>query len=133
MKGLGVILNELGGNESSVSAIQKAIFKPKIKEVTFRDDALYFTMENGYRFKISDQGQSCCENRYMKCDEDLSQFGGAELLGAEVRDQPSGPAGYGEHEIAFLIVKTSKGNITANTHNEHNGYYGGFSIQASEI
>lgn len=131
MKGLGVILNELGGNQDSVKAIQKAFESPVIKEVTFSGGALHFVMESGFRFKISDEGQSCCESRYMKCDDDLSQFAGAHLLGADVREYKSGDVEYGAHEIAFLVIKTNRGEFTANTHNEHNGYYGGFSIRAS--
>ena len=33
------------------------------------------------------------------------------------------------HEVQFLEVKTSKGSFTMSSHNEHNGYYGGFSIE----
>ena len=29
---------------------------------------------------ISDKGQSCCERRYMTCDDDLSTFVGARIL-----------------------------------------------------
>jgi hypothetical protein len=56
---------------------------------------------------------------------------GAKLLDIEVREAPNVPYEYGEHEVQFLVVKTDKGNITFQTHNEHNGYYGGFYIQAS--
>ena len=36
----------------------------------------------------------------------------------------------GVHEVQFLNIETSLGIITFETHNEHNGYYGGFYIKA---
>ena len=39
---------------------------------------------------------------------------------------------YETHEVQFLEIKTSKGIFTMSTHNEHNGYYGGFAIVVSE-
>jgi hypothetical protein len=35
-----------------------------------------------------------------------------------------------EHEAQFLIVHTNRGDFTMVSHNIHNGYYGGFAIQA---
>jgi hypothetical protein len=40
------------------------------------------------------------------------------------------PNGDDVHEVQFLVVTTSKGAITVATHVVHNGYYGGFSIDA---
>jgi hypothetical protein len=129
MKGMGVMINELFGNRKSSEIIKTAIGKT-IHEVKFHGDAIHFEMADGQRFRIEDDGQSCCEHRYMKCDDDLAHFAGATFLGAEVRDAPSIEDGCESHEVAFLIVKTSQGEFTANTHNEHNGYYGGFYICA---
>lgn len=129
MRGIGAMLNDLADNESSVAAF-KAVVGAKIKEVTFSGGALHFVMDSGFKFRFEDQGQSCCEYRYMTCDDDLTKFSGANLTGAEVRDQPSGAQEYGEHEISFLVVDTSLGSFTCAAHNEHNGYYGGFSIRA---
>jgi hypothetical protein len=36
-----------------------------------------------------------------------------------------------DHELAFLKVSTNKDCITLETHNENNGYYGGFGIRAT--
>ena len=65
--------------------------------------------------------------------DDLKQFVGAELLGAEIKPASGieGPDG-DVHEIEFLDITTSKGVFQAANHNEHNGYYGGFSIRARE-
>lgn len=91
-------------------------------DILFEDDSL---------LTIADVGQDCCESRYMTCDDDLATFKGAKYLGAELRDGPTEPYEYGgEHECQFLVVNTSEGSFTVANHNEHNGYYGGFSIRA---
>lgn len=129
--GFGVMIGLLGGNVDSVEAFQGAIGK-KIAGLSLgEDDALHFVFEDSSKIKLYDDGQSCCESRYMHTDDDLSHFVGANLLGAEVRDAPNEPDEYGEHEVQFLIVNTSIGSFTMASHNEHNGYYGGFLIKAA--
>jgi hypothetical protein len=135
--GLGVMIAMLGGNRESAEAMQAALGK----EITAlrlddgdRDNALHFTFSDGSGLRLFDDGQSCCESRYMRTDDDLSAFVGATLVSAEVRDVPKVPSEdeYGdEHEVQFLIVTTSKGAFTMASHNEHNGYYGGFAIRAA--
>jgi len=127
------MLNKLGGSAESVAAFNKALNK-KITSIELTDDALTFTMEDGYRMRLRDEGQSCCENRYMRTDDNLPDFVGSTLLGAEVADAPSTSGEYGdEHEVQFLRVSTSSGVLVCSSHNEHNGYYGGFCICASEV
>ena len=89
---------------------------------------------------IADDRQSCCERRYMTCDDDLSGHEGGHLVGINTDAADPKPvldyAGekadddYDEcHEVQFVKVQTTKGSFTLCTHNEHNGYYGGFSIE----
>jgi hypothetical protein len=80
---------------------------------------------------LGDEGSSCCETRYMTTDDDLSYYVGATLLKVEIASAPSTPPNEygGEHEIQFLRIITSKGVIVCETHNEHNGYYGGFNLE----
>lgn len=140
--GMGVMLNALSGNRDTVETFTKARGK-KIAALELVEnargfhrgtsDALRFTFEDGTKMQLRDDGQSCCESRYMMTDDDLSTFIGAELLGAEVRDAPNEPDEYGEHEVEFLIVTTSLGAFTMANHNEHNGYYGGFWIVAEDV
>lgn len=129
--GLGVMLNMLGGNAESVAAFTGAVGKTISALRLGDDDALHFEFSDGTKLKLSDEGQSCCEQRYMRTDDDLSEFVGAKLLGAEIKEAPNMPDGYGEHEVQFLEVKTDRGVFTMASHNEHNGYYGGFWIVAS--
>jgi len=136
MKGVGVILQELGGNEESAKAFSSSIGK-KIADVRLQGDYLVFKFEDGSGLKISDHGQSCCESRYMNCDDDLTAFKGATLLSGEVREAQEGERereeSYNFKDCQFLIIKTDKGDFTVANYNEHNGYYGGFSIRAEAM
>lgn len=116
----------LDGNQATASAIGK-----QIASVELADDALRFSFTDGSKLTLRDAGQSCCEKRYMRTDDDLPYFVGATLLGAETRDAPSEDAEYDSHEVEFLVVTTSRGVFTMSSHNEHNGYYGGFYVQAT--
>lgn len=122
------MLRELGGNAESVEAWKKAVGKT-IAAVTCEDD-LRFLFTDGTRLTIADHGQSCCEQRYFQSDDDLSPHCGAQLLDAEIKNAPNEPDEYGEHEVQFLEVITSAGHFTVAAHVEHNGYYGGFAIEA---
>ncbi len=127
--GVGVMIRMLGGNEDSVNAFVPCVNKT-INNLVIEDDKLRFTFDDGTRLDLVDNGQSCCESRYMQTDDDLGYFVGSRLLGAEVKEAPNVEDEYGDHEVAFLVVTTSKGSFSVANHNEHNGYYGGFYINA---
>ena len=131
MLGFGVMINALGGNRETVEAVQAAMGKT-ITALSLTDDQLRFEFEDGSRLRLQDSGQSCCEHRYMQTDDDLPYYIGAKFVGAEVRDGGSTESEYGDtHEIQFLVVTTDRGTFSMASHNEHNGYYGGFWITAS--
>jgi len=131
MLGFGVMINALGGNRETVEAVQAAMGKT-ITALSLTDDQLRFEFEDGSRLRLWDSGQSCCESRYMQTDDDLPYYIGAKFVGAEVRDGGSTEGEYGDtHEIQFLVVTTDRGTFSMASHNEHNGYYGGFWITAS--
>jgi len=131
--GLGVMIKMIGGNANSVDAFTKAVGKTISELELGDDDALHFTFSDGYKMRLADEGQSCCESRYMQTDDDLSYFIGATLVSAEVKDAPDADYGTGDvHEVQFLEVLTSKGSFVMSSHNEHNGYYGGFAVRATE-
>ena len=132
MIGVGVILNRLGGNDESARVFGAAIGK-RIVKMRLRDDVLTIRLEDGTGVALKDDGQSCCEWRYMRTDDDLEDFDGSTLLGGETRDAPDVNDGGECHEVQFLVIKTDKGDATFSSHNEHNGYYGGFSIRASAV
>lgn len=125
--GMGVMIQMLSGNGDSVEAFTEAIGK-EIASASL-DDALKLTFTDGTGIVFQDDGQSCCESRYMTCDDDLSVLVGGTLVTAEVADGGTEDAEYDCHEVAFLKVQASTGGITVASHNEHNGYYGGFCIR----
>lgn len=128
--GMGVMLGLLGGNKETVEAIQAALGK-KIMKVSLEENELIFLFEDSTRLRVWDDGQSCCEDRYMRTDDDLTEYSGAALLDFELKTAPSIPDDYGDHEVQFLDVKTDKGVFQVANHNKHNGYYGGFYIRAT--
>ena len=99
-----------------------------IERVRVTEDHLTITFANGARLVLTDEGQSCCEHRYMSCDDDLPSLAGGYLDAVELAEGPDIEGGCDCHETMFLKVRTSKGDFTVVTHNEHNGYYGGFDI-----
>jgi hypothetical protein len=127
--GLGVMIKMLCGcDEVDLSQLNNGI----ITNVSLDDDTLAIEFDSGKRLRIKDEGQSCCEHRYMTTDDDLPYYSGSKFMGAEIADGGSTSGEYDdEHEIQFLKITTSKGVFTVETHNEHNGYYGGFWVQAS--
>jgi len=132
--GMGVMIKMLmGRSEEDVKLITEAVGK-RISKVWLDEesDQLKFLFEDETTLSLYDDGQSCCENRYMQTDDDLNEFAGAVLMDVEIKDAPDAEDDYGEvHEVQFLDVKTDKGVFQMSNHNEHNGYYGGFWIQAS--
>ena len=82
---------------------------------------------------LSDEGQSCCEIRYMSLDGDnVNDLVGARFHHVQVRGVASTDDGDSElHEINFVEIVTDKGGITFSMHNEHNGYYGGIDLTVS--
>jgi hypothetical protein len=129
MRGIGSILHELGGGTKNSAS---KYYGRKIKSAEFSGDDMRLTFEDGVNIIISDQGQSCCENRYMTCDDKPSDLVGQELRKIEVKEYKNEDQDYDCHEIAFLEIGTDQTSITFATHNEHNGYYGGFGLDIRE-
>lgn len=130
--GIGVVLKMLSGNQQSFNAYTNAINKI-IKDVRLDEESntLLFRFDDETTLTVKDNGQSCCEVRYMRTDDNLSEFSGARLLGMAIKDVDNAPDEYGEHEIQFFEVTTDRGVFSISNHNEHNGYYGGFAIELS--
>lgn len=131
--GFGVMLHMLGGGSKHSSGE----YVGKVVENAYIDESkLYIDFEDGTKIRIYDDGQSCCEARYMTCDDNPAALIGGTWVSAQVQDGPSlqGDSAYAEpHDQQFLIVQTSKGTITIANHNEHNGYYGGFGMTIEDF
>lgn len=127
--GLGVMIQMLSDKESN-EIIGNSLNK-QIVELKIINDVLIFKFDDDTVLNIKDVGQSCCESRYMNCDDDLDFYIGSTLLTVELGDSSEEDKDYGYTEIQFLKIGTSKGTFTVANYNEHNGYYGGFWISAS--
>jgi hypothetical protein len=114
-----------------------ATLEPYINETIIRasmtEEVLTLAFSNGKSILMTDGGQCYCESRYMRTDDDLQSIVGARLLAVVVKDGPEITTDYTTHEQQFLEIQSSKGLITIANHNEHNGYYGGFSLILEEI
>jgi hypothetical protein len=131
--GLGVMLNLMAGNENTINTLNDFTGKI-IRKIEIVDDRLKFSFVGGSQMVMYDDGQSCCERRYMHTDDDLSYFVDTPFLDAELRNGPDEDKGWeGVKESQFLIITTGKGQFTVVNYNEHNGYYGGFSVVAERI
>lgn len=108
------------------------IVDARIDEDANRDNgSCIITFANGYTLHLQDVGQSCCEHRYMRTDDDLTAMVGSRLVSIRVVDvTESGEMDYDVHEMSFLKIQTDRAGVTVVTHNEHNGYYGGFMLKA---
>lgn len=95
-------------------------------------DRLALSMRSGVTVYVYDSMKKCCEKRRMTTDDDPSDLVGSELRGIEVSYGPKPTDedldSYECHEEAFVRVIASKAAITLCTHNEHNGFYGGFDL-----
>lgn len=133
MNGLGynIFMLSGGSKHSSEEYVGKTV-----KNAVIEDSVLLVDFEDGTKISIFDGGQSCCELRYMTCDDDPTALIGGIWVSAQVQDGPSVQGKdnpYSEdHDQQFLIVQSTTGTITIANHNEHNGYYGGFGMMISE-
>lgn len=123
------MLGILGGNEETVNVVKSSLNKT-IKSINLNESTLALRFTDDTEMYLFDDGQWCCEHRYMTTDDDLREFEGAKLLDLELKDAPDEEDEWGAHEIQFLDVKTDKGVFQIANHNEHNGYYGGFCLVA---
>lgn len=106
----------------------------KILGANIIDNRLRLHLDGKKKIEIWDNGQSCCESRYLSTDDDVLSLVGGKLVRIEVKEGPNQEVEYGgAHEICFVEVGTDKGFITLTNHNEHNGYYGGFDLTITEV
>lgn len=128
--GIGTIIHYLsGGSKESADKY----YGREIVKAQFKDDALTLTFSDRVKVRLTDNGQSCCESRYMTCDDKPSDLIGGHLREISLRHSETEDEYHSVHEICFVKVETEKAHITIETHNEHNGYYGGFGLNLEEV
>lgn len=125
MIGFGAMIHALGGWSKEDPA---KFYGCKITAASITDERLTLAFDDGVSIVIRDDGQSCCEHRYMTCDDDVQSLVGQVLRSIEAKDGPTVDDEFDVHEQVFLEIATDGGFITIANHNEHNGYYGGFGL-----
>ena len=130
---LGTMLYFLvGGSANSADKY----YGRKIAGAEINENFLRLCFTDGQNIWIWDDGQSCCESRYITCDDNVKDLIGGTLIGIEAKKVSNITDEYKEydevHEQVFIEIKTDKGFITFTTHNEHNGCYGGFVLTITE-
>lgn len=128
--GLGVMLHYLSGGSEQDPA---KYYGRTITAAEIDDKRLTLSFSDGGKVAIWDDGQSCCESRYMRTDDDVQSLVGHKLVRIEAKESRKDPDQYGEHDVVFVEVGTDDGFITIANHNEHNGYYGGFGLTVTEV
>lgn len=129
--GLGAMIHMLSGG----SELDPADFLGReIVDADMSDNRLRLTFADGEAIDIWDNGQSCCEARWMTTDDDVKSLIGAKLVHIVSKDASyqADDDGYDVHETAFVEIATDQGFITIVNHNNHNGYYGGFGLTVTK-
>lgn len=126
MLGIGAMLHQLsGGSENDPSEFIGKI----IEDIRISDNRLQIDFTDESKIDIWDDGQSCCESRYMTTDDDIKSIIGKTIVHIVSKGVESELDSNDEsHEIVFIEIMTNDGFITLVNHNEHNGYYGGFGL-----
>lgn len=125
MRGMGSILHWLGGGSEQDPA---KFYGRTVVDAVIVDNRLSLSFSDGSKIGVWDNGQSCCESRYMSTDDDVKSLVGHKLVRIEGKPGADQEGDYEEHETCFVEVATDDGFITIVNHNKHNGYYGGFGL-----
>jgi len=129
--GITVMLHQIFGGKQEDAA--EKYYGKTIKNATIDEEKIIIEFEDEIKIMITDEGQSCCEHRYISCDDDINRIIGTKLTKIEIKKTEEKEEDYEVHEISFIDIQTDKCFITFCTHNEHNGYYGGFVLSLKEI
>lgn len=126
--GMGAIIHYLsGGSKHSASEY----YGKKIVSAKMENEQIRLELDDGVSICIWDNGQACCESRYMTTDDDVQSPVGHKLIRIEAKDGPN-LEGSEEHESCFVEIGTDDGFVTIVNHVEHNGYYGGFGLTITQ-
>ena len=128
--GLGVMIGILSGSPSKTDQAVSQCLGKVITDISLNDESFVLISFKDNTLKLWDDGQSCCERRWMHTDDDLKRLIGQQLRTIELQEGPYYDLNYGLKESQFLYIRTDKDDVTLVNYNEHNGYYGGFLLAA---
>ncbi len=91
-------------------------------------------IENNKKIVLFDDARQCCEARYIHCSDDLEWYQESAFSGIKVKNVKDFIDDHSQkHEIQFIHVTTSMGTVVVETHNIHEGHYGGFNLKIDTI
>lgn len=96
------------------------------------NNEFFIQFTDGVSISIWDDGQSCCEERFMSSDDDASSIVGGTLTDISVKYAAPQYGEYTQEDVAFVQITTTIGVVVISNHNHHNGHYGGFSLTITE-
>lgn len=106
-----------------------------ILKATFDEDdnSLFLDFSDGIRITIFDDMQLCCENCFMKIEDDIKFLNGKILKSIHIKSaRPDDIVDkYGDipiDDMSFIEIQTDKGSITISNYHQHIGCNGGFNI-----
>lgn len=114
--------------------LPQRLFDKMVVDARLDDTGEYkiiLTLETGEVVVIYDDGQSCCESRYITVPEgEVRDLNGGRLIALIIKHSENNETSeWGDiHEVDFVEIVTDRHHLTFCTHNEHNGYYGGFNL-----
>ena len=124
-----------GSNYSSLEVSNEAISRCLGKEIRCvdldeRTNEIRIWFYDGPVLVIRDAGQSCCEHRYISTDDCVDEIYGDLISIDTVPVETVERGSFDVQECVFLKLVTNNGTSTFKCYNLHNGYYGGFDIEA---
>lgn len=105
----------------------------RISSAAIIDDVFVIKFEDRTKIGIADHGQSCCEDRFMTTDDDVTALAGTSLISIEEKPGPDVDDDNNCHEICFVEIQTDRISLQLVNHNIHSGYYGGFNMKIKEL
>jgi hypothetical protein len=96
-----------------------------IKKIEIDNIVLLITFEDYSVLTVWDDKQTCCEERYMSTDDDLSYQIGAVFMGLEVLPTEDDP------DVQFMHLRTNRSVVVCTSYTDcgESGYYTGFDIR----
>ena len=94
------------------------------------DGGLVIEFEDNKKIILFDDNRQSSESRFIHSDDDLSWHMGSVFQGIQIKNIKDTRDEYDcKHEIQFVHVLTETDILVVETHNVHEGHYGGFNLK----
>jgi len=107
----------------------KRFYGKTIADVELWERKLIVRFDDGDSFELIDKPQECCEERFLRTDDDLLSLIGCKLLGVHCKSAEIRYRHGSVEEVNFIELETDRGFAAIACYNIHNGFYGGIEPQ----